>query len=93
MCPVQKQAAVAEYKLFCMGEKVTKDGSDLSEMKIIDSGTTINLFGNPIRITNRQKVEIPINFLTNAGSKIVDEVGEIPGPGQTKFLLEMISKN
>ena len=42
-------------------------------------------------ITNRQKVEIPMNFLTNAGSKIVDGVVEITGAGQTKFHPEMIS--
>ena len=29
MCPVLKQAAGDYYKSFCMGEKVTKDGSDL----------------------------------------------------------------
>ena len=32
-----------------------------------------------------------MNFLTNSGTKIVDEVGEIPGVGQTKFYLEMIA--
>ena len=37
----------------------------------MDSGTTINLFGNPKMINNGKKVEMPMNFLTNAGSKIV----------------------
>ena len=32
-----------------------------------------------------------MNLLTNAGSKIVDEVGEITGAGQTKFHPEMIA--
>ena len=59
-------------------------------MIMMGSSTTINLFGNPNMIKNRQKAEIPINFLTNAGSKIVDEVGEIPGAGHTKFHPEMI---
>ena len=40
----------------------------------MDSGTTINLFGNPNMITNRKKLEMPTNFLTNAGSKIVGEM-------------------
>ena len=51
----------------------------------MDSGTAINLFGNPNMITKRQKSYIQMNVLTNAGSKIVDDVGEIPGSGQTKF--------
>ena len=49
---------------------------------MMDSGTTINLFGDTNMITNILKAEILVNFLTNAGSKIVDEVGEIPGAGQ-----------
>ena len=60
-------------------KQVTKDGSDLREMIMIDSGTTTNLFGNPNMITNRLKSKIPMNLLTNAGSKIVDKVGEISG--------------
>ena len=58
---------------------------------MMDSGTIINLFGNPNIITNRQKSQIPMNFLTNAGSEIVDEVGEIPGSGQTKSYTQMIA--
>ena len=58
---------------------------------MMDSGTTINLFGNPNMNTNIQTVEIPIKFLTNVGSKIVDKDGEIPGAGQTKFHPEMIA--
>ena len=54
----------------------TKYGSYLREMVMMDSGTKINLFGNPKIITNRQKEEIPMNFLTNSGSKMVEEVGE-----------------
>ena len=68
-----------------------KYGSYLRESIMMDSGTTTNLFGNPNMITNRQKADIPMNLLTNAGSKIVDEVGEIPGAGQTKFHPEMIT--
>ena len=49
---------------------------------MMDSGTTINLLGNPNMITNRIKLDIPINLLTNAGSKIAEEVGEITGSGQ-----------
>ena len=48
-------------------KQVTKYRSYLREMIIMDSGTKINLFGNPNMITNRQKVEIHMNFLTNAG--------------------------
>ena len=32
-----------------------------------------------------------MNFLTNAGSKIVYKVGEIPGSGQTKFYPDMMA--
>ena len=46
---------------------------------MMDSGTTINMFGKTNMITNRQKSEILMNFLTNAVSKIVDKLGEIPG--------------
>ena len=40
------------------------------------------MFGYLNMITNIQRGELPMNFLTNEGSKIVDEVGEIPGAGQ-----------
>ena len=53
-------------------KQVRNDGSDLRETIIMDSVTTINLFGNPSMITNIQKLEIPMNFLTHAGSKIVN---------------------
>ena len=46
-------------------KQVTKGGSYLIEIIIRDSGTTINLFVNPNMITNRQKAEMPMNFLTN----------------------------
>ena len=58
----------------------------------MDSGTTINLFGSPNIIPNRWKAGMPMNFLTNAGSKIVDKRGENAGSGQTKFHPEMIIK-
>ena len=58
---------------------------------MMDSGTTINLFEDRNMITNRLKADIPMNFLTNSGSKIVGEVGEIPGAGQNRFHPEMIS--
>ena len=58
---------------------------------MMESGTTINLFEDRNMITNRLKADIPINFLTNSGSKIVSEVGEIPGAGQNRFHPEMIS--
>ena len=45
---------------------------------MIYSGATINLFVNPNIIANRKTPYIPMNFLTNVGSKIVDEVGYIP---------------
>ena len=54
-------------------------------MILMDSFTTINLFVNPNMITNRRKVDIFMSFLTNAGSKIVDEVEETPGSGRKKF--------
>ena len=57
----------------------------------MNSDTTKQLFGNSNIIKNRLKAEITINFLTNAGSKIVDEPEEITVVGQTKFYLEMIA--
>ena len=33
---------------------------------------------------------MPMNFMTNAGSKILYEVGEISGAGQTKFHPDML---
>ena len=70
-------------KLSLYGSKqVTKYVSHLREMIMMDSGTTINIFVNPNIVTNRQKVEITMNFLTNSGSKMVDEVGEITVLGQ-----------
>ena len=42
-------------------------------------------------ITNRQEYEIPMDFLTNSGSKTVYEVVEIPGTGQEIFHPEMIA--
>ena len=53
----------------------TKDGSDLREIIVTDSGATTNLFGNLKMITNILKSETLMNFITNAGSKIVDGVG------------------
>ena len=70
---------------------MTKYGSDLREIITMDSGTKINLFRNPNMTTNIQKAEMSMNFLTNSGSKIVDEVREIPGAGQTKFHPEIIA--
>ena len=58
---------------------------------MMDSGTIINPFENPNMITNIYKADIPRNVLTNSGSKIVDEVGEITGEGQTKTHPEMIA--
>ena len=82
-----KTSGWSGLKISFHGRKsVTKDGSDLIEMVIMDSGTKIKPFGNTNMITNRQKLEMPINFLTNAGSKIVDEVGEIPGAVQKHFI-------
>ena len=48
-------------------------------MIMMDSGTPINLFENKNMITDIQKAEMPMNFLTNEGSRIVDEVGGITG--------------
>ena len=36
---------------------------------MMDIGIIINLFGNPNMITNRQKLDIPMNLMTNAGLK------------------------
>ena len=51
-------------------------------MIMMQSGTTINIFGNPNIIAKRQNLEMPMNLLTNAGSKTVEEVKEITGSGK-----------
>ena len=56
-------------------KQVTEDRSDLREMNMLDSGTIINLFGNPSMTTNIQKADTPMSFMTNIGSKIGYEVG------------------
>ena len=58
---------------------------------MMDSGTTIKLFGNTNMIKNRQKSETPMNLMTNARSEVVDEVGEINGARQTKLRPQMIA--
>ena len=55
------------------------------------SGNTINLFVNSNMITNRQKAEIPMDFMTNTGSKMIYKVREVTGSGQTRFHPEMIA--
>ena len=67
-----------------------KDGSYLREMVMMYSVITINFFVNSNMITNR-KAEIPMNFLTNARSKIVDKVRVIPVAGQENFHPDMIA--
>ena len=49
---------------------------------MMNSGTTINIFRNEKVIANRQKVDIPVSLKSNAGSKVVDVVGENNGTGQ-----------
>ena len=56
-------------------KQVKKYRSDLREIIMMDSGNIIYLFGNPNMIKIRQKEDMPMNFPTNTGSKIVDEVG------------------
>ena len=71
-----KTSVQSGLKISLHGSKQgTKEGSYLREIIMMDSGTTINLFGNPKMITNRLKSEMPMNILTDAQSKIVDEVG------------------
>ena len=77
-----KTSGWSKLQISLYGSKqVTKDWSYLVEIIIMYSRTTTRLFGNTNVVTNRQKEEIPMNLLTNEGSKIVDEVGEIPGAG------------
>ena len=66
-----KTSGWSGLKIILHGRKqVTKYRSDLREMIMMDSGTKIILFGNPNMIKIRQKAEIPMNILTNAGSKL-----------------------
>ena len=50
-------------------KQVKKSGSELRETIMMDSDTAINLFGNPNRITNIKKADMPMDFLTNVGLK------------------------
>ena len=65
-----------------------KYGSYLIEMIMMDSGNKTNLFENPKVIRDRPKTEIPVNFLTKSGQKIV---GDISVSIQTIFYTDMIS--
>ena len=56
---------------------------------MIYSVTSINLFGIPNMIINRQKSGDSHKFSYQCRVKIVDEVGEIPGVGKTRFNPEM----
>ena len=86
MCPVQKEASGADSQISLNGIKqVTKYGSNLREMIMMEIGNTIKFFGNLNMIRNRHKEETPMNFLTNAGYKILYEAG------QTKINSEMIA--
>ena len=67
---IRKTSGWSRLQISFHGSKhVTKDGSYLRDMIIMDSVTTINLFGNPSVVTNRQKAEMRMNFLINSGSK------------------------
>ena len=89
VCTVQKQVDGVDYKSVFMVEnkwqiRVIFDRNDYDEQCHKN-----NLFGNPKVITDRQKAEIPVNFLTNSGFKIV---GDISGSIQTTFYTDMIYK-
>ena len=71
-------------------KQATKDGSDLRETIMMDSGTTINIFVNPNMTTNRQKTEYYYEFYKQCTVKKVYQVGEIPGAGQAKFHPDII---
>ena len=78
-----KHKRLEHIKISLHGSKqVTKKGSNLREMIMIDSGTTINQSGNPNIIKNILKSDTPMNLLTNAGLKKVDEVRQITGSVQ-----------
>ena len=70
---------------------MTKYGLYLREMIMMQNETTINIFGNPNMIKERQKSEMLMNLLTNERSKTVYEVIEITESGQTEFHPEMIA--
>ena len=52
---------------------------------IIDSGPTISLFKDAGYVTNLEKAANRLVMETNAGSKVVEQKGTIPGYGQVWY--------
>ena len=83
MCPLQKQVVGADYKSVCMVENKWQKKGNIWEKWL---SWTVAL--QPICLEIQEwsqtgkKAEITVDFLINTGSKIVDEIGEIPGSGK-----------
>ena len=52
---------------------------------ILDSGSTVSLFKSRDLLTDVRKAPVKIELDTNAGSRIVDQVGEVSGVGTVYF--------
>ena len=52
---------------------------------ILDSGSTISLFKSRDLLTDIRKAPVKIELDTNAGSRLVDQVGEVSGVGTVYF--------
>ena len=75
------------------GEKQeTKDGSDLREMIMLDSGWHYNQPVWKSKHDHKHMKNLDVLEVSDQCKvKIVDELGKIPGAGQTKFHPEIIS--
>ena len=91
MFPVWKQVFGSDYKSVYMGEKKWQNTGKIWENDYDGQWNYNQPFGNPNMITKIRKEETPMNFMTNSGSKTVDEVGEITRSGQTKSHPDMIT--
>ena len=79
VCLVQKQAAGVDYKsVFMESKKLQKTGCIWD--KRLWWRVALQKICLEIQTWSQteKKAEIPMKFLTNAASRIVDEVGEIP---------------
>ena len=48
---------------------------------LLDNQSTVNIFWNPMFLTNIRKTDKKLELHTNAGSTIINEIGELPGVG------------
>ncbi len=64
---------------------LTNKKANSDKIVILDSGSTISLFKSKNLVSNIREAPNKIELDTNAGSRIVDQVGDIDGLGTVHF--------